>query len=150
MIDGEKMRKPSNLIIAIVGTFAVLGMLGLIPQGAAYASDYAELGRLDLTPAAQEGASNASQVRPSRNVVDARYLAYYEESHIRSIKRIGGGQTGEPDSRRKAPQVIPSRNAFTVIIRGRTSWQRLSVLDSPCLTRIDQLPLDNRPPPAYF
>ena len=150
LVYGEKMRKPSSLTIIIVGILTVLGMLGLNSQSAAYTADYANLGRLDAPAATKEGIGNSSEVRPFRHNIDTKNFAYYEESHIRAIKRIDGEQTNEPNPRRKTPHVIPLQNVFTIIIRGRTCWQRLSVLDSPCLTRIDQLPLDNRPPPAIF
>lgn len=144
------MRKPSSLIILIVGIFTVLGMFGLNSQSAAYSADYAKLGMPEAPAAAEEGIDRASEVRPFRHNIDAQNIAYYEESHLRSIKRFEGEHTNEPNPKRRTPHLIPLQNAFAIIIRGRTSWQRLSVLDSPCLTRIDQLPLDNRPPPAIF
>lgn len=144
------MRKPSSLIVLIVGILTVLGMFGLDSQSAAYSADYSRLGRQDASIVADDGLSRTSEVRPVRHDIDAQNIAYYEESHLRSMKRVEGEQTNEPNPKRRTPHLIPLQNAFTIIIRGRTSWQRLSVLDSPCLTRIAQLPLDNRPPPASF
>ena len=142
------MRRPSICIVLIVIIMTALGASCGDASSSSHSFDFAILGSEKIALRSEDRGLRLSEFRPYQFITDAGNVRYYEESIINAIKRVDGEQTKEPNPRRRPVRItcfVPGRTSFAC---RRAQEQGPPVLDTPCLTRIDQLPLENRPPPS--
>jgi len=137
------MRKASNLTIILLGIITVLGLLGFDPQSASYSAFTSPT----KATAAKECTGRITRVQSASQFSDALNLRYFEENGRRTIKERKEEPSKEQGLKRTR-RVFQLPRTSTAITRETTCRKNLSALDLPWLTRIDMLPLANRPPPA--
>lgn len=137
------------MIVVIVGILSVLGLIMLdgIDRESFY--DCSNLGKEKTFAVTRYGIEELSEIRHSKHIVEAQSVKYYEKSQLDAVRKIDGEQTKEPNPKGKALHVTPYLFNRAIIAFVRTVLHGPSVLDTACLTRIDQLPLENRPPPVH-
>ncbi len=143
-----QLRRPSIGIVLIVVMITALGVSCGDASSSSHSFDFAKLGSEKTDLQSEDRGLRPSEFRPYQFITDAGNVRYYEESIINAIKRVDGEQTREANSRSRLARItcfIPGRTNFAC--RG-SQEQGPPVLDTPCLTSIDQLPLENRPPPS--
>lgn len=137
------MKKASNLIIILLGILTVLGMLGFDSQGKAYSASVSPANAATT----KESTGRITRVESASHLSDALNFRYFEESNGSTVKERKEERSREQGFNRTR-RVIQLPKTSTAITRGTICRKRLSALDLPLLTRIDMLPIENRPPPT--
>lgn len=131
-----------SIIVAILTIIGAFGLDTLVCS----ADPFGDINYTFDTMAA-EASYNATDIHAFQRDANPQIISYIDESHVNMIKKVDGEQTKEPSPRGKLVKNVPNPIDTLRAFLEKLAMKGPSVIDSPCLMSIDQLPLDNRPPP---